>query len=136
MEGRLPAFLDTGVAARETPEIVETRPPNFAASYGLNRLDHRRVQQERSLDADLMCNAAHSERTARPPAPLTDGHTFEQLSAFVIAFLHSNGDTHRIAGLKLFDGRVGLQCDEVVCVHLISFLMRVYLLLNKASFYC
>ena len=88
----------TGALADLVAQVVELRPPDVAAGGHLELLDLRRVQRERSLDADAEGLLAHSEGLARAAALALDHDPLEDLGSAAVPLDDLEVHAHAIAG--------------------------------------
>src|SRR5690606_18843107 len=90
------ALLDAGGLASQISQVIELGAPHLAAAHHLDLLDARRIDQERSLDADAVRgDAAHGEVLVHTAGAAADDHALEDLDSLAISFddlrMHANG---------------------------------------------
>ena len=94
------ALANAGALADPTAQVVELGAPNVASSGHLDPLDLRRVQRERTLDADPEGLLADGERLARAVSLALDHDAFEHLRAAARSLDHLEVHAHAIAGVE------------------------------------
>ena len=91
------ALAHAGRLADAVAQVVELGAPHVAARGDLDSLDLRRVQRERSLDADAEGLLAHGERLARAVALALDRDALEDLGAPAGALDHEEVHAQAVA---------------------------------------
>src|SRR5260221_544340 len=96
------ALLEARRLATQVAHVVEILAPHDVVAHNLDLVDVGRVQQEGALDADVVRDAAHSERAVDALAAQLDHNALEHLDALAATLDHFHMHANRITWLYLW----------------------------------
>ena len=111
------SLFDAGRAPAPAAQVVQPRTPHGTLPNDLNRLDGRRVDQERALYTNVVGYAPDGERRSGSASALADDHTLEGLDPLTFALGHPYADPCGVTGPEVFYEGVRLNCDQIVRIH-------------------
>ena len=116
------AFLDLGLLADPSSEVVEFRPSDLTATHRLHRYDRGRMDGEDLLAAYIVGNAAHCDRLVDTTVLLCDKDAFESLCPFAVSFFYANRDSDGVTYVHLRELRFHVLFTEYFYkIHYFSF---------------
>src|SRR6185437_11065065 len=101
------ALADTGRFATTSAQVIQLGATHLAAAHNLDRVDHRRVQREDTLDALTVRNLAHREVFVEALAGAADAYALIGLHAGALALDHLDVDDHGVAWAELGNALAG-----------------------------